>query len=299
VNPSTAPGPLNTRLLWAVEAFLCYPGRMNLHGQALDLTRPLLVGILNVTPDSFSDGGTLHGTGAVLRRAQAMVLAGADLLDIGGESTRPGAQEVSEAEELARVLPAIERLATVLTVPLSIDTRRASIARAALLAGAAMVNDVSGFSDPDMADVVANAGAAWVLMHMPHPVGDMPASQRSGAMPADTTAGVRRVLDDLRASLDRAVLAGVPRGQLAVDPGIGFGKTLAQNLALLRAGDAISQARGREAPVDQRLPGTAAAVTAAVLAGAAFVRVHDVAAMRQVLDVATALRDAAVTVDPL
>lgn len=283
---------------------------MLLRGRPVDLTRPLLVGILNVTPDSFSDGGQLPDPGAVLQRARALVADGADVLDLGGESTRPGAREVSEAEEIARVLPPLHLLARQLAVPLSIDTRRASVARAALEAGASMVNDVSGFGDPDMGCVVAQAGAAWVLMHMPHPVGHMAAT----ALPDDVTEGVHRVLHDLRSCVERAVAAGVPRTQLAVDPGIGFGKTLAQNLALLRSGDALAtlgvplylgpsrksflaaicQARGRDAPVHDRLAGTAAAVTVAVLAGAAFVRVHDVRAMRQVLDVATALREASV-----
>lgn len=285
---------------------------MLLRGRPVDPTRPQLVGILNVTPDSFSDGGALPDRDAVLRRARAMLLAGADLLDIGGESTRPGAAEVSIEQELARVLPAIELLAANLDVALSIDTRRAIVAQAALQAGAAMVNDVSGFGDPGMGAVVAAHGAAWVLMHMPHPVGDMAAATRTGAMPGDVPGGLQRIADDLRLAVDRAVAAGVPRSQLAVDPGIGFGKTLAQNLALLRPGGplatlglplylgpsrksfiaAICAARGRLTPPDQRLPGTAAAVTAAVLAGAAFVRVHDVEAMRQVMDVATALRDA-------
>ncbi len=283
---------------------------MLLRGRALDLTRPQLVGILNVTPDSFSDGGALANAQAVLRRAEAMLLAGADLLDIGGESTRPGATAVSIEQELERVLPAIELLTANLDVALSIDTRRAIVARAALQAGAAMVNDVSGFGDAGMAAVVASHGAAWVLMHMPHPLGDMAAAK----MPGDVPGGLQRIADDLRLAVDRAVAAGVPRSQLAVDPGIGFGKTLAQNLALLRPGGplatlglplylgpsrksfiaAICAARGRETPPNQRLPGTLAAVTAAVLAGAAFVRVHDVEAARQAMDVAMALRDAQV-----
>jgi dihydropteroate synthase len=170
-----------------------------------------------------------------------------------------------------------------------------------------MVNDVSGFGDPQMAEVVVRHGAAWVLMHMPHAVGAMPWSQASAAMPHDLAAGVAQVVAGLQDCVGRAVAAGVAPGQLAVDPGIGFGKTVAQNLALLHIPPALAKlglpvyvgpsrksfiaavARDHPSPA-QREPGTAAAVTAAVLGGAAFVRVHDVAAMRQVVDVAHALR---------
>lgn len=284
---------------------------MQLGGRTADLRRPLLVGILNLTPDSFSDGGQLPTLDAVLRTAERMVAEGADLLDLGGESTRPGAAGVSEALELERLVPAVEAVARRLDIPLSADTRRAAVAAEALAAGAVMINDVSGFSDEALGPVVARSGAAWVLMHMPHAVGAMDWSSRAGPMPEDLAAGVQRVADDLRASVDRAVRAGVDRAQLAVDPGIGFGKTLSQNLALLRGAPAIAmlglplyvgpsrksfvRAVARPGTAEQpseRVLGTAAAVTAAVLGGASFVRVHDVAAMRQVLDVATALRDA-------
>lgn len=284
---------------------------MRLRGRQIDLSRPWLVGILNVTPDSFSDGGRFSSLDALLRQAEAMQAAGADLLDVGGESTRPGAQAVSIEEESARVLPAVAALTARLDIAVAIDTRRAAVAAEALLLGAAMINDVSAFGDPDMAAAIVRHDAAWVLMHMPHPVGAMPASQLAGAMPADLAAGLAHITLGLADAVDRAVAAGVARSQLAVDPGIGFGKTIAQNLALLRGYGplaslglpvylgpsrksfiaVVSQGCGREVPVDARLPGTAAAVTAAVLAGAAFVRVHDVAAMRQVMDVATALRD--------
>ena len=279
---------------------------MRLGGRELDLTRPLLVGILNVTPDSFSDGGQLPDAQAVLARASQMLDDGADLLDIGGESTRPGAEPVGVDVELQRVLPAFAALQG-LPVPLSIDTRRAKVADAALELGAVMVNDVSGFGDPDMGAVVARHGAAWVLMHMPHAVGAMPQSGRAGAMPAGVAVGLERVAQDLEAAVQRAVAAGVDRRQIAVDPGVGFGKTLQQNLAFLRGGGPLATlglplylGPSRKsfigavsgAPVGDRVWGTAAAVTAAVLGGAAFVRVHDVAAMRQVVDVATALRDA-------
>ena len=281
---------------------------MRLRDRDFDLRKPLLVGILNVTPDSFSDGGQLLTQDALLQRAEQLVQGGADLLDLGGESTRPNAPPVTPDEEAARVLPAIAAIAQRLDVPLSVDTRRAAIAAEALQLGAAMVNDVSGFGDPQMGDVVARAGAAWVLMHMPHAVGAMAWSQKVSTLPEDSHAAVAQIAADLAVAVARAQAAGVARSQLAIDPGVGFGKSLQQNLALLRRCDALLQlglplylGPSRKsflgaitgASVNDRLGATAAAVTAAVLAGAAFVRVHDVRVMRQVLDVATAIRDAA------
>ena len=284
---------------------------MQLGGRAVDLQRPWLVGILNLTPDSFSDGGQLRHIDDVLFTTQRMIAEGADLLDLGGESTRPGAAEVTEIEEIERVVPAIAALHARLEVPLSVDTRRAAVAREALAAGAVMVNDVSGFSDLDMGPVVAASGAAWVLMHMPHAVGAMAPSQRTAGMSDDLHTGLQQIAAGLADAVARAQAAGVARSQLAVDPGVGFGKTLQQNLCLLRGVApiamldlpvylgpsrksfiaAVAQAATADLPA-QRLFGTAAAVAAAVLGGAAFVRVHDVAAMRQVVDVAVALRDA-------
>lgn len=296
---------------------------MQLGRHHLDLARPQLVGILNLTPDSFSDGGQFFGgrqcinVEAALRKAESLVRAGADLLDLGGESTRPGAEPVSPDVERDRVLPALTAIASRIDIPLSIDTRRAEVAQPALAAGASMVNDVSGFGDPGMGALVAATGAAWVLMHMPHPIGQMGWSRAVGAMPQETAAGLQQVADDLAAAVVRAEAAGVQRHRLVVDPGLGFGKTLLQNLALLRPGGplgtldlpiylgpsrksflaAACRLSGRGDPssgVDpqDRLAATAAAVAMAVLAGAAFVRVHDVAAMRQALDVALAVRDA-------
>jgi dihydropteroate synthase len=282
---------------------------MKLGARAIDLSRPHVVGILNITPDSFSDGGELADVEAVLTRAGRMVDAGVDLLDIGGESTRPGASAVCADIELNRVLPAIEALARHHDVPLSIDTRRATVADAALSAGASMVNDVSGFADPAMAEVVRRHGAAWVLMHMPHPVGEMQCSERTKTMAIDTDTGLEQVAETLQRAVDRACAAGVPRSQLAVDPGIGFGKSLAQNLAFLHANTPIDRldlpvfiGPSRKSfigaitggDVEGRLMGTAAAVAAVVFAGAVFVRVHDVAEMRQVVDVAWAIRQSAV-----
>ncbi len=292
---------------------------MQLHGRTLDLRSPQLVAIVNLTPDSFSDGGELPTLTDVLRRVEQLCEQGADLLDLGGESTRPGAQAVDEQEEVRRVVPAVAAIAARFSVPIAVDTRRASVARAVLGCGAAMINDVSGFSDPAMADAVRAAGAAWVLMHMPHAVGQMQASLRTAAIPADVDAAIDAITLELQDSVARAVQAGVLRSQLAIDPGLGFGKSVAQNLALLlpqprlaslglplylgpsrksflaavSRDRAIEKGHGkpRELPANDRLGATAAAVTAAVLANAAFVRVHDVAIMRQVIDIATSLRD--------
>jgi len=281
---------------------------MRLGTRVLDLERTHLVGILNLTPDSFSDGGELPSVDAALRRAEAMVEAGADLLDVGGESTRPGAAAVSTEQEIERVLHVVRALAQRFDTPVSIDTRKASVAAPCIEAGALMVNDVSGFGDPQMGALVARTGVAWVLMHMPNAVGDMGWTERAGPMPADLFDGLQRVADDLHAAVKRACEAGVRRQQLAVDPGIGFGKTLAQNLAFLRHPGPIARldlpvfigpsrrsfiGAISASEVGDRLMGTAAAVTAAVLGGASFVRVHDVAAMRQVVDVAHAIRASA------
>jgi dihydropteroate synthase len=234
-----------------------------------------------------------------------MVRDGVDLLDLGGESTRPGAAPVSIQEETDRVAHVVDALARRLDVPLSIDTRKARVAAACIEAGALMVNDVSGFADPEMGELVARTGVAWVLMHMPNAVGEMGWSQRAGPMPEGLHAGLQRVADDLDAIVVRACNAGVAREQLAVDPGIGFGKTLAQNLAFLRHTGPVARldlpvfigpsrksfiGAISDAEVSERLMGTAAAVAAAVLGGASFVRVHDVAEMRQVVDVAQAIR---------
>jgi dihydropteroate synthase len=278
---------------------------MRLGSRELDLSRTLVVGIVNVTPDSFFAGSRTAALPSGRARMADMAAAGADLLDIGGESTRPGALPVSAAEELARVLPLIEAAAG-LGVPVSVDTRRAEVAMAALAAGAVMVNDVSAGGDPEMAAVVAASGAAWVLMDMPHAVGAMAPSQAAGGCPAALEAGLEAVARRLEAAVARAVAGGVPRAQLAVDPGLGFGKSLEQNLAFLRGPGPLARLRlpvfvgpSRKsfigcltgAAVEDRLPGTAAAVTAAVLAGVSFVRVHDVAPMRQVVDVAIAIRE--------
>ncbi len=265
---------------------------------------PALVAILNVTEDSFSGDGLAAHPDTIADAALRASRAGADLLDIGAESTRPGAAAVDPSLESERVVAAIRAVRAVSDLPIAVDTRRAATAAAALGAGAVMVNDTSGGHDAEMADVVARSGAGWVLMHAPHAIGDQGWSAAVEAMPTEVEAGVAQVAADLAQRVRAAVDAGVARDQLALDPGIGFGKTVAQNLAFLRAQQALASlalpvylgpsrksalgAITGTAP-DDRLGASAAATTAAVFAGARFVRVHDVAEMRQALDVAWAI----------
>ncbi|MBI3808906.1 MAG: dihydropteroate synthase [Nitrospirae bacterium] len=262
--------------------------------------RVLIMGVLNVTPDSFSDGGRYPGVDAAVARAEAIEADGADLLDIGGESSRPGARPVSLEEELARVLPVVSALAGRVRIPISVDTAKAEVARRALDAGAAVINDISALrGDPGMADVVARSRAGLILMHMQ----GTPATMQD--YPAHAVV-VEEIGDFLQARVDAAVAAGIDRERIAVDPGIGFGKTGKQSLALM-GGLAVFLALGRpivigpsrksfvgavlERPVHEREWGTAAAVAAGVLQGAHVVRVHSVAQMRDVARVAQAIRD--------
>ena len=261
--------------------------------------RTLVMGILNVTPDSFSDGGRLAGADAAVERGLALFEEGADWVDVGGESTRPGAVRVSEAEERRRVVPVIEGLRRRGAGPISVDTTRAAVARAALDAGADLVNDVSGLLyDPAMAPLLAERGVPAVLMHLRGGFGEM---HRAPAY-ADV---MGEVVSELAAALACAERAGVRRERLLVDPGIGFSKTPEQSLELLRrlpelaalerpllVGPSRKSFIGRltGAPVERRLMGTAAAVAASVLLGAHVVRVHDVREMAEVALVADALR---------
>jgi len=272
------------------------------HGLRLGLgPRTLVMGILNVTPDSFAGGVTDPDLATDL--ALRMEGDGADIIDVGGESTRPGADPVSEADELARVVPVIERLAGRLRVPLSIDTRKAAVARAAIGAGASIVNDISGLGyDPGLGGVVAGTGAGLVLMHMRGHPRDMYREAAYGDVVAEVTA-------ELQQALERADAAGVPRAQVVLDPGIGFAKRADQSRAVLanlaglaRLGRPLLVGPSRKSFLaDARAPlppaerdwGTAAAVTVAVMGGAHIVRVHNVAAMLQVTRVADALCAAA------
>jgi dihydropteroate synthase len=256
--------------------------------------RTLVMGVLNVTPDSFSDGGEFLSVDSALAHAEQMIAEGADILDIGGESTRPGgAAIVSAAQELQRVIPVISQLAKRTAVPISIDTTKASVARAALDAGAAIVNDISALRfEPEAANEVAKSGAGLVLMHSRgtpgalhnlHPVTDI----------------IEEVTSSLRGSIRIAEQRGVDRASIVIDPGIGFGKSQEQNIELIAKLDQIvaafpdfpvligtsrksflgrilADADGNPAPVEQRLQGTMASMAIAILKGAHIVRVHDV-----------------------
>jgi dihydropteroate synthase len=265
--------------------------------------RSLVMGVLNVTPDSFSDGGQFLSADHAQARAEEMIAEGADIIDIGGESTRPaGAQTVSVEDELERVVPVIERLAKSSTVPISIDTTKASVARAALDAGAEIVNDISGLRfDPALADEAARYHAGLVLMHSR---GDLKTMHRLEPV-ADIFAEVEA---SLRRSVAEAQKRGVECGSIALDPGIGFSKSFEQNLLLIAKLDRFAQAfaefpilvgtsrksfLGRlldDAPAHERLHATMATVTAAVLRGADILRVHDVKAAVETVRVADALK---------
>jgi dihydropteroate synthase len=270
--------------------------------------RVTIVGVLNVTPDSFSDGGRFVRAGAGLdleaavEAARVLIRDGADVLDVGGESTRPGAREVPAALEIERTAPLIEALAKRFDAPISIDTRKAEVARAALAAGARIVNDVSGLHfDPPLAGVAARGGAGLVLGHLR----GSPESMQRDVQFGDV---VTEVADELAGSVARAREAGVPAERLAVDPGIGFGKHTGQNLALLanvgrlreRLGLPVLVGPSRKSflgeltgdPPERRDLATAAACAVAVFCGADAVRVHDAAGARRAVAVARALRDA-------
>jgi dihydropteroate synthase len=279
--------------------------RMQIGARLLEGPGPFLMGIVNVTPDSFSDGGRFASTEAAAAHARALAAEGADLVDLGGESTRPGAPAVPAAEEIARVVPVIARLrAEGFALPISVDTSKPEVARAALDAGADLVNDVQGLAAPGMAELVAARGAPAVLMHMR----GTPADMNDRAVYRDVVAEVR---DELGEALLRAERAGVPRARIVLDPGLGFAKTAEHNLALLAGlkglrelGCPLLVGPSRKsfigkltgAPVAERLPGTLAAVAACVLQGVELLRVHDVAAARQAAQVAAAIRDAAARV---
>ncbi|MBR0650039.1 dihydropteroate synthase [Roseomonas terrae] len=260
----------------------------------LPTDRPLVMGIINVTPDSFSDGGLHAETDAAIAAGHAMLEAGADILDIGGESTRPGAAAVTVEEEIARILPVVRELAK--AAPVSIDTRNAATMRAALEAGAEVINDISALRhDAEALRLVASSEVPVVLMHMP---GDDPTTMQSLAEYDDVAVQVAGFLRDRIAMLEAR---GIPRGRIALDPGIGFGKTLDHNLALIdrlpliaalgcRVVLGASRKRfiGTLSGVEeagQRVPGSVAAAIAGAARGASVLRVHDVAETVQALSV--------------
>ncbi len=272
---------------------------MRIGARLFDGPGPFLMGVVNATPDSFSDGGRFLDRDAAVDRALRLADEGADLLDVGGESTRPGAPPVAAEEELRRVVPVVEALrARGYPLPISVDTSKGAVARAALAAGAALVNDVTALSDPELARACAEAGVPVVLMH----TRGTPADMAARAVYGDVVAEVAR---ELAAALARAEAAGVARDRTLLDPGIGFAKTAEQSVEVLaRIGELrvlgrpllvgpsrksfIGKLTG--APVDDRVPGTLAAVVACVLAGVEVLRVHDVAAARQAATVAAAIR---------
>jgi dihydropteroate synthase len=266
----------------------------------LDLARPRIMGILNVTPNSFSDGGRYFNAARALEHARRMIDDGADLVDIGGESTRPGAQPVDEAEELARVIPLVTALVAE-GVAVSVDTRKPAVMRAALAAGASMINDVCGLTAPGAIEAVAAADAGVCLMHMQ---GD-PRTMQQAPSYADVVAEVRAFLVARAAACEAA---GIARDRIVLDPGFGFGKTLAHNLALLAGLPALAatgypvlaglsrkaslgEITGRA--VDERLAASLAAALAAVARGAMLLRVHDVRETRDALAVWRAAEAAA------
>ena len=280
------------------------PSPLVLGGRTFDFgSRTYLMGVVNVTPDSFSDGGRFLDAEAAIAHGLQLAKAGADILDVGGESTRPGSPPVSTEEELARILPVLQGLKARTDVPLSVDTTKAAVAREALRAGAVLVNDISGFHfDPDLPRVTAEAGAACCLMH----IRGTPETMQQAPQYEDV---VDEVLAFLEEGVARAVAAGVPRERVLVDPGIGFGKTLGHNLFLLRrlgelrvlglpvlVGTSRKSFLGRltgDKPVGERLAATLGSVVTVAAAGDAdFVRVHDVAEARDALTIAEAVRQA-------
>jgi dihydropteroate synthase len=281
--------------------------RLKLRDGALTLgERTLVMGVVNVTPDSFSDGGNFLGVKDAVKASLAMERAGADILDIGAESTRPGSTGISVAEELRRLLPVLEALRGRIKIPISIDTQNSAVAEMAIGAGGQILNDVSGLrNDPRLAEVAAARRVPLILMHMrgtPQMMQKMPFAKD---VLRDVTAG-------LRESVARARRAGVVKSQIILDPGIGFGKSYRQNYELLRKLPELAKlgyplmvgtsrkgflgktlARdGKSLPAGERIWGTAATVTASILSGAHIVRVHDVEEMTQVAKVADAVFEA-------
>ncbi len=269
-------------------------------GKTLDMgPRPLVMGVLNVTPDSFSDGGRFAETQAAVEHALRMCAEGADILDVGGESTRPGSDAVPADAEIDRVLPVIRGLAGRVDAPISIDTQKAEVAAAALDAGAEIINDVSALrTDPNMPALAAARDAPVVLMHMQGTPKTMQAEPAYGEV-------VGEVIDWLQERVDYAVARGVAEERIVVDPGIGFGKKLGHNLELLRRlgemhalGRPLLVGTSRKSmigtilglPADERLCGTLATVAGAVLSGCHVVRVHDVRPAREVVAVCEAIR---------
>jgi len=259
----------------------------------------LIMGVLNVTPDSFSDGGQFFDVGRAVEHGLQMAADGAAIIDVGGESTRPGAAPVLLEKQIERIIPVIERLAKKVDVPISVDTYNFKVAKAALNAGAAIINDITALSDPGLAELAAKKQIPVVLMHMQ----GTPRTMQVEPKYADVVSEVRQFL---LSRAKRAEDAGIPQDRIFIDPGIGFGKTLEHNLLLLRNIDSfvatdyrvlvgtsrksfIGQITGKEKPAD-RIFGTAATVVLCAVAGVSIVRVHDVAQMVDVVKVANKIK---------
>ena len=266
----------------------------------LDLSAPIVMGILNVTPDSFSDGGRFSGFSQAIEHAMAMIEAGAGIIDVGGESTRPGAQAVTQDDELRRVVPIVESLAALTNVPVSVDSSKAGVIRAAIRAGAAMVNDVRALRDEGALAAAAEGSTAVCLMHMQ----GEPRTMQADPHYDDVVGEVRSFLQE---RVSACVAAGISRERIVVDPGIGFGKRVDHNLHLLASLPELAELRlpiligvSRKSmlgtlldrPVEQRLAGGLAVAAAAVLAGASILRVHDVAETVDAVKIAAALKAA-------
>ncbi len=283
--------------------------RLKLPSRTLVLgERTLIMGVLNVTPDSFSDGGKYLDSPTAIARALDLARAGADLIDIGGESTRPGADAVAADEEISRVLPVLEGLRGKIRIPISLDTQKATVAEAGIAAGVQLINDVSALrTDPALGEVIRRRRVALIAMHMR----GTPSTMHQGPFATNV---VRDVVSGLKAAVSRATRAGLAKSQLLLDPGIGFGKKYAQNFELLahlpelaRLGYPLVVGTSRKVfigwklagdskqqpwPDEKRLWGTAATVTAAILGGAHIIRVHDVDQMAQVARITDAIASA-------
>lgn len=272
---------------------------LTLGERILDLSRPKVMGILNRTPDSFSDGGAFTGFDTALRHAHDMVQQGADMIDIGGESTRPGAEAVSEQEELDRVIPLIEKLSAEFGVPVSVDSSKPRVMRAAVAAGASMINDVYGLRLPGALAAASECGVPVCVMHMQ----GEPRTMQQQPHYADVVAEVKQFLHERVAA---CAAIGIPAGQVVIDPGFGFGKNLQHNLTLLShlreiadLGQPLLVGLSRKsmlgtllggAPVGERLHASVAAAVIAVINGAHIVRCHDVGPTVEALKVAAAAR---------
>jgi len=274
--------------------------RLQCGSRMLDLSSPVVMGVLNITPDSFSDGGNFLDPQRAIDRAAQMIAEGAAIIDVGGESTRPGAKLVTVAEELQRVVPVIDAICRRHDVLVSVDTSKPEVMHAAVAAGAGLINDIRALTQPDALQAVAASNAAVCLMHMQ----GQPADMQTAPAYDDVVAEVSRYL---RERVDACVQAGIARERIAIDPGIGFGKTTTHNLALLAQLPALHQLQlplligvSRKSligavlaqPVSQRMHGGLALATAAVLSGAKIIRTHDVAATCDAVRMAHALREA-------